>query len=420
MSLTKQLPLCVVRALHKNGERRVYLIGSNGLEDDYSALYVTKNLRNAGSSLSSHEAALNAINVFYAFCLDRGIAVLERFRSGQYLTNYDCMALADFSIQNFGSESKRIQKVVALGKVRKGFTYSIPPVTRDTRYKRMTHIAAFVNWLGRYLLTGESEERVNKIEEMRDEILRLRPKSGSARDDFETKYFTTHDNDVLNSLIEPGSSKNPFSEGVQLRNLLIIEILRQCGIRIGEALNLQIRDIDHIKREMTIKRRHDDIEDPRIDQPLVKTNGRVIPISLFLTDLIIAYLVQRRTVPGAKKNKYLLVTFKSGPTQGQPMTHGAVDSMLQTLDEADNRLSHISSHKFRHFFSSELASEQLANGTDENSQELHRRTRNYIAGRKPHSDVDALYVEQNTKRQARDVMLTVQEKLARPRKGEIQ
>lgn len=412
MSLTSPLPFRLTRALHADGERRVYLVDPRGLEDDYSSLYITSSLRGAGLSVASHEQALASINVLCGFCLERDIDLLSRFKAGQYLATNECIALADFAQNSFGAEYKQHQKVVALGKVRRGYTYAMPAVARDTRHKRLTHIAEFVNWLGKYLLTGASRERVRQIEEMRDEILRRRPAAGSARDDFDVQHFTPQDNERLNQLIAPGTSGNPFTEVVQLRNLLVIEILRQTGVRIGEALNLKVRDIDHVKREMTVRRRHDAIEDPRIDQPLVKTDGRVIPLSLFLTDLVVQYVALRRFVPGAKKHQYLLVTHKAGPSQGQPMTQSAIDSMFETIAAADEHLSHLTAHKFRHFFSSELAGEQLTQGTDPNSRELHRRTRNYIAGRKAHSEVDSTYTEYDTKRQARKAMLAVQEKMA--------
>ncbi len=389
----------------------MYLVDARGLEDDYSSLYITSSLRGPGLSVASHEQALAAINVLCGFCLKREIDLLGRFKSGQYLTSSECMALADFAQNSFGAEYKLHQKVVALGKVRRGYTYAIPAVARDTRHKRLTHIAGFVNWFGKYLLTGSSRERVRQIEAMRDEIIRLRPTAGSARNDFEVQYFTPQHNQRLNTLIAPGCQGNPFGEGIQLRNLLVIEILRQTGIRIGEVLNLKVRDIDHVKREMSIRRRHDAIEDPRIDQPLVKTDGRIIPLSPFLTDLVIQYVALRRVVPGAKKHQYLFVTHKAGPTQGRPMTQSAVDFMFETIAEADEQLSHLTAHKFRHFFSSELAGEQVSQGTDPNSRELHRRTRNYIAGRKAHSEVDSLYTEYDTKQQARKALLAVQEKM---------
>lgn len=411
MSVTERLPYQLTRALHQDGERRVYLVNNRGLEDDHSALFVIQKFRNPGLSVASQEAALGAINVLAGWCAARSINLVSRFASADYLTPNECQSLSDFAQLNFGAEFKRRQKVVALGKVRRGYAYSPPSVARQTHGKRLTHIAHFLDWLAKYLLTHTSRARVVQIEEMRDEVLRLRSLASARRDDIDDEEFTRQDNDRLNEIVKPGSPKNPFSEELQLRNLLLIELLRQTGIRRGEALNLQVRDVDHVKRLLTIKRRQDTPEDPRKDQPKVKTEGRAIPISAYLTDLIVQYVAQRRTVPGAKKHRYLFVTHKSGLTQGEPLTLAALREVFREIKRAEEDLDHLRPHKLRHLFNNELARHQLEQGSDPNSKESHRRVRNYIAGRKQHSEVDALYTETETKRQAEGAVLAVQRKL---------
>jgi integrase len=390
----------------------VYLINGKGLEEDYSALFAICSIRNPGLSVASQEAALNAINVLYAFCEERGIDLTARFKAGTYLTSNECRALGDFARFNFGVEYKKRRAVVQLGKVRRGYVYSMPTVERQTHFKRLTHIANFSSWLAKYLLTHTSRDRADAISQMQDEILQNRLEVGARRDDFDDVLFTLQDNDLLSEIIAPGAPRNPFATEVQLRNLLLVELLRQTGIRHGEALNLQVRDVDHVKREIRIRRRHDDKDDPRLDQPLVKTSGRAIPISVGLTDLIVQYVALRRSVPGAAKNRYLFVTHKSGPTQGQPMTKDAVKAVFNAIKGEESKLSHLTPHKLRHLFNSELARYQHQQGSDPNSKETHRRVRNYIAGRKPTSEVDALYTELETKRQAQEAMLKVQERMA--------
>lgn len=389
----------------------MYLVDDKGLDDDYSALFVTSTIRNAGLSVASQEAALGAINVLAGFCVAQQINLVSRFGAGSYLTSTETQALSDYAQQNFGSEFKKQQKVVALGKVRRGYAHLPPSVARQTHSKRLTHIASFVDWLAKYLLTHTNRERAQRITAMHDEILSRRLSAAPSRDDVDEQEFLRQDNELLNEVILPGSARNPFSDGLQLRNLLLVELLRQTGIRRGEALSLQVRDVDHIKRQITVRRRHDTKDDSRVDQPLVKTEGRVIPISPYLTDLIVQYVAVRRTVPGATKHRYLFVTHKSGLTHGQPMTKAALREVFGVIAKSDEGLSHLRPHQLRHFFSSELAHHQFEDGSDPDTKDQHRRVRNYIAGRKPHSEVDATYTKIETKRQARDVVLAVQEKL---------
>lgn len=412
MSLTAALPYKLTRVMLSDGERRSYLIDERGLEDDYSALFVLATIRKPGLSVASQEAALGAVNVLAGFCKEQKIDLISRFRSGEYLTDFETEALSDFAQQNFGAEFKRHQKAAALGKVRRGHAYKLPHVARPTHFKRITHIAAFADWLAKYLLTGSSRDRLQAIKAMNDDIIRFRINSAPPRDDFEEDDFTSHDNALLNSLIEPGAQGNPFTVDVQLRNFLLVDLFRKLGVRLGEVLNVKVRDVDQVKRTVTVRRRHDAKDDPRVDQPLVKGDGRAIPISQELTESIMRYVNARRKVPGALKHGYLLVTHKSCPTLGAPMTKAAAREVFQTLIGADKRLDHLRAHQLRHFFNNELAHVQQESGTDANSQDVHRRVRNHIGGRKAHSAVDATYTTIETKRQARVAVLGVQERMA--------
>lgn len=318
MSISQPLPFKLAKALLPNGERRPYLVGRDGMEDDYCSLFVISTQRNRGLSVASQEAALNAVNVLCGFCQVNGIDLAGRLRAGRYLTSIECEALSNFARQSFGAEAKRRQKVVALGKVRRGYAYAVPSVARQTHFKRLTHIADFVEWMAKYLLTHVSPDRMLRIAEMREDVLRHRSSSAPVRDDVQDDGFTQRHNQALNVVIAPGSERNPFRPELQLRNLLLVEMLRQTGIRRGELLSLQVRDVDHVKQQITVRRRHDAIDDPRVDQPVSKTDGRTIPISVYLTELIVQYVAQRRTVPGATKHRYLFVTHKSGPTKVSP------------------------------------------------------------------------------------------------------
>ncbi|MFY9460012.1 MAG: hypothetical protein WAP57_09705, partial [Aquabacterium commune] len=151
------------------------------MEDDYSSLFVVSTIRNPGLSVASQEAALNAVNVLSGFCRHHQIDLAARLQAGTYLSFLECEALSNFARQSFGAEAKRHQKIVSLGKVRRGYAYAIPAVARQTHFKRLTHIADFVEWMAKYLLTHVSTERMTRIAEMRREILRHRGSSAPSR-----------------------------------------------------------------------------------------------------------------------------------------------------------------------------------------------------------------------------------------------
>lgn len=412
MSLTESLPLRLTRTIQPGGERWVFLVDARGIEEDYSTLFATATIRNAGLSVATQEAALNAINILYGFCQMEGIRLISRFLAGKYLTSNECEALANFARHNFGAEYKRRRAAIALGKGRRGYNYSMPAVERRTQHMRLTRIANFVGWLAKYLLTHNSNQRLLKIQEMQDDILHRRQYPGKKGDDFDDEEFTLQDNDLLNEIIAPGSRRNPFDEKVQFRNMAIIELLRQTGMRRGEVLSLRVKgDIDQVKRVIRVVSRHDNVDDPRVNQPLVKTLDHAIPISPYLVDLIVHYVGDRRSIPGLGKHGYLFVTHKAGPTQGQPMSKAALQDIFRSIRTLEPRLSHLTPHKLRHLFSSEMARQQLEVPNNPNARELHRRTRNQVAGRQGHSEVDAIYTQAETRRQVRKPVLAVQDKL---------
>lgn len=416
--MTTLLPYHLHLALHHDGERRSYLVDKRGLEEDYSTLYTIAKIRNRGESVALQEASLSAVNVLYAFCRKSEIDLVSRFAKGNYLTSSECHKLADFARFDFSKKSQQKHAIVALGKGRRGYSYSLPMVAIGSHSKRLGYIARFVKWLADYLLTHVSKEHTRQIESMRDVILSCRIKEGPKRDDFDRAEFTLQQNTILNEIIALDAPRNPFSQTHQLRNLLIIELFRQTGMRRSEVLNLRVKDVDQVKRQLNVRRRHNSPDDPRVPQPRVKKEERAIPINEELVDLIRQYIAVRRTVPSATKHLYLLVTHKSGPTQGQPMTIAALNELFKTIKKSDARLAHLSPHKQRHLFSGQLARVQHEQGTDSNQQEEHRRVRNYLSGRKATSEVDAIYIEQETKRLAREAALAAQETLRCPPKRE--
>jgi integrase len=414
MSVTASLLYTLTTVILPGGERRSYLVDKRGLEDDYASLYNISKVRNKSHAVATSDAVLAAINVLYSYCKYWEIDLLARFRAGKYLLPNECEALANYAQRKFTPIAKKRQKVASLGQGRHRHTYGEDTVARNTQRMRLDYIAAYVEWLAKYLLTDSSAERLKKIEAMRDDIVSHKPKAGARRDDTDKKHFTSAQNAHLNEIIMPGSDRNPFQSHVQLRNLCLIEVLRQCGLRRGEELNLRVRDVDHVKHLIKVRRRHDSPDDPRANQPNPKTLERDIPISPYLTELIISYVAERKNISGAKKHQYLFVTHKSGKTQGQPLSIDALNRVFEILCEAEPKLEGLTAHKFRHYFSSELADVQLRMGTDTNSQDAHRRVRNYLSGRKPTSQVDALYTEMDTKRQARKATEALHERMAPP------
>ena len=412
MSLYAPLPLKLKTSRFVSGVRRAFLVDAEGLPEPYSTLYVTMKLRNTGLSVATQQAALNAVNVLFAHAAHARVDLVARFKAGQLLDRIECEALRRSVQANHGPEAKRQAVVVAIGSGKRGYVPSVHPVARGTEYQRLTYIARFLEWLAGEVAGDSGDGRAANITAMTENIQALRPNSPRAGKDVDTNAFTREDDALLRHLIAPGSTSNSFVPLVQVRNALLIELLRLLGKRRGEVLNIRVRDIDFARCQIQFVRRADDKYDPRVNQPRVKTRTHTVPLGANLASLIERYLVDRRDVPGATKQPYLLVTHKAGPTQGQAMTIEALKEVFRTIKLSEPRLSHLHPHLLRHFNSDELARAQLNEEASSSSSERHRRQRNYLAGRAPESELDSQYTQRETQRQARVVSLRTQDELS--------
>ncbi len=369
-------------------------------------LFITKKVRNLSRSIATVQAYLGAINVLYLHAATHRIDLVERFTRCEFLDPTECEALFDSTQTDFGPEHRRVCKIVALGRAKRGHVYAAKVLKASSQYDRLTYISLFLEWLGAYLSPRGGSGRVDEIAAMSTQILALRPKVNGRSN---CKGVSARQNALLVSLIEPGSPNNPFVVYVQVRNLLAIELMRLLGKRRGEALGIRVGDINLSKRQIDIIRRADDPADPRQHQPRTKTLEHTIAVGEGLAQIIDRYLEIRREVPGAKKHPYLLVTHKAGPTQGQPMTTAALYGVFRTLGRAEPALRGLHPHLLRHFQSDELAASQQSEAPTPESRESHRRIRNHVAGRVPDSGLDAVYTSREIAAQARAASLKHQE-----------
>lgn len=415
MSFSTSPPFSLWTTRLPSGEARAFLVDSLGVPDSYSTLFVTVMLRNAGKSVALQEATLNAINVLYRHCQKQCIDLQLRFKRGQFLDRWEVEALRSTVQQSFGSEQKALAKVIELGKGKRGHRYRSKPVATKTQRGRLTYIAQYLGWLANELNADREDARSLEIAAMCKQIYAIRPPESERGEHVDKDRFTRAQNEVLNDIIEPGSGRNPFKSAVQLRNKLIVYLLRSIGKRRGEVLNIRLADVKFSEHRIDIVRRADDPNDPRERQPLVKTNEHSIPLYPELEDLIQEYMQVRRKIPGTRKHPYLLVTHQTGRTLGHPMTIEALRKVFRVLKTSDPALRRIHPHILRHFHSDTMAQVQQHGPQTPQSRETARRTRNWLAGRRPESEVDAVYTRRAIEKEAADVSARTQRETMRHR-----
>ncbi|UNO25525.1 site-specific integrase [Pseudomonas amygdali] len=138
---------------------------------------------------------------------------------------------------------------------------------------------------------------------------------------------------AIREVLKPDSSYRLWDDGgVQSRNKLMFTLLYELGIRRGELLNIKCEDINFHSNRIYIVRRADEKSDPRVKQPLVKTNDRELVCKAHVIKAVQEYiLTYRRKVPGARKHGYLFVTHKAGPTLGQPLSIAGYKDVVNSL-----------------------------------------------------------------------------------------
>ncbi len=136
---------------------------------------------------------------------------------------------------------------------------------------------------------------------------------------------------------------------MQRRNRLMILLLFYLGIRGGELLNIRIQDIDFSANRIRIVRRADEQADSRTNEPNAKTRERLLPLAESLAQELHSYILQdRRKVRNAKKNDYLFVTYKSGPTLGNPISKGGYHKIFSVVRSISPQLYAATGHSLRH------------------------------------------------------------------------
>jgi len=396
-----------------SGERYCLLVSSSGLPMFYPNLYVTTQVRNRSQSYSAMESALSGISVLHRFLDESGEDLEERFRKGRFLEDAELDAIRDFCQLSFRRSSRAgsSASVVPL----KGKQKAAEHVSAETEYVRLTVIAKYLRWMAE-LIAGPSADKATTLNIARMErvLKSRRPIKKNRNAETKVKGLTDEQLDILFELFRPESEFNPFSErSVAVRNRLIFLLLYHLGIRGGELLNIRIRDFDFASNQLVIARRADDKDDPRTDQPLVKTLDRRLPLKDTLAKEIHDYILNdRRNVRNAGKNDFLLITHKAGPTQGQPLSKSAYKKIMAVVRSVSPSLYKFTGHQLRHTWN-EKFSDQMDAMDDPPDEEQQEKIRSYLMGWREGSGTGATYNKRFVRKKANEAAMALQEGMTR-------
>ncbi|RYZ92389.1 MAG: site-specific integrase [Proteobacteria bacterium] len=401
-----------------DGERYCALIARDtGLPVFYPTLYVTSQVRNRSLSHAAMEQAHCALAVLLNFCSDASINLEARLSEKSWLTSGECSAVRDYCQKDFRPyRNTERSTVISISKAGKRHSDAPKKVAKHTTSTRLTHIAHFISWLANLLNQSQLDEHTaNSIRSMEKCILALRPSYRQRNPSLDEQRGLCKDQEKeLMQILAAKHERNPFhNEGIQTRNQLMIVMMRHLGIRSGELLNIRIEDIDFQKNEVSIKRRADQLDDPRRRQPLVKTLARRLLVDPKLAEFIRHYIVNtRRLIPNARKNPYLFITHKSGPTLGAPMSRANFNAVIRSIKFSSALLRNFSSHDLRHTWN-ERFSEWMDSKENPESKEQQEKIRENWMGWREGSGTASIYNRRFIRRKALEAGLELQASLLR-------
>ena len=398
-----------------SGERYCLLVNAHsGLPFFYPNLFITTQSRNRSLSYSSMESTLSGISVLLRFMQKRGENIETRFQKGEFFKGYELDALRDFCQIKFRSQRTKEESNGILNI--SGLRDFDEKVSSQTEYVRLTVIAQYTKWLAEQQFVGSSKDRliVLQIGKMEKGLKARRPVKKNRNAVRDEKGLDEEQIALVFELFRPDSELNPFTDkSVRIRNRLIFLMLYHLGLRGGELLNIRIRDIDFGKNQLVVVRRADEKDDPRTNQPLVKTLDRRLPMKDTLVQEIHHYILNgRKNIPNSNKNDFLFVTHKSGPTQGQPLSKSGYKKVIEIVRTASPALFNFTGHQLRHSWN-EAFSNQMDAMNESPNQEQQEKMRSYLMGWKEGSGTATHYNKRFVRKKANEAALKLQEGMVR-------
>lgn len=398
------------------------LLDRDGMPMFDPTVFVLTELRGRNRSANTIGIVLRSVMAFHLFLDARDIDLDARLSAGTVLSLSEVdelVRLCRLPISSLaamsGVRKKSTSRVMSMEKARMSARNVRPDeVDPDVVASRLRYIRMYLQWL-----SGERQSRLGF-----DPLLaaQLRDSSRFVAQAIEARIPREAGRDVLGQregladeakaellrVIDPLSPDNPWrDQHTRYRNALLVHWLLYLGLRLGEALGVRAGDIVARSREVTIHRRADDPDDPRLYQPQTKTRARVLILSESLLHETQAYILNHRsTLPGAKKHPFLFVASRTG----RPMTLIAVGKMFKELRERCPSLpKELSAHVLRHTWNDDFSKEMDRRGE---APEFEHQSRSYLMGWSPTSNTAAVYTRRHVRNKANEVSLELQSQLA--------
>lgn len=399
------------------------LAGSTGVPLFEPTLYAVTELRGRGVASATIKQSLQAVMVLCAVLERLGVDLNARLADRRLLEAGEIEELVHCCHLPMDALTQQVSplhvaqppKVVSLERLRMGETQANDvQVSRATAAIRMYYICDYLKWRVDTELLKLAKNQVADHESLKnigDKVLSAiqerAPKMGIRDLEDRRQGLAPEVLARLRELIEPQNARLIWkSQHAAERNALIIHWLLHLGLRRGELLGVRIEDINFQTQEVHIKRRPDDPEDPRINEPNTKTMGRLLALNDELIDLTHKYIVgRRRMLQGARSHSFLFVAMDTG----KPLSLASLNKIFTVLrrkcpDLPDDLIPHL----LRHTNASELTKTMDENKVPEETQKkILIRVMGWVDG----SKMPGHYTVGLIKQKSREASLGLQRKI---------
>lgn len=349
----------------KSGERYVFLLGKDGVPDFWVTHFVTQKLRmtNAATSIEQYLKSIKHLKRWEE--INRR-DLLDEIHNGNVPDRDDIKKIKEHcSYQARAIKEISSGNVVDMGKFYLSRTKDKPTIGKSQYISRIAHIAEYLHFIGKERVKHKprASELFDKLDKMKTQLKKDNPKGKLKKVSLDKSGIP---DDVFEDFVEvasPYSHHNPFKARViKFRNYLIVRTLYETGFRCSELLALRISDIgtDTYNPTLSIVRRHDSKDDPRLKEPTAKTLGRSVSITKELRDLLNTYInIYRSDTKVAKRHPFIFVSHKNkiGHYQsGQPLIQQTINDIFNSIKRVNSeRFWAITPHSYRHYFNDQLS-----------------------------------------------------------------
>lgn len=377
-----------------SGERYVLLEGPpHGLALDGTSLYTSMCLREAGKSPNTMAQHLAAIAVFLDWAAGQGIDPDQRI-----------LSLALFS----RDEITGLRRMLRDNRDRRTAGTLYGTVGASHFAFRCHAVRDYVAWHAERAI-----DRIRNADVLRQQQARI------ALDDFRKRMsehlpvrrqsdregVSREVQELFLAAIRPEDPANPFKPAYRSRNHALLLLYHELGLRRGEGLKLKGEDLDlHGPRPVVrIVLRQDDPEDPRRNEPRLKTEQRDLPIGPALVEALRAWVTRDRPkIPGSRRSPYVFLS-----RSGAPLAENTVNLLYATLRTRVPGLpADFTTHVARHTANDRFGEVAKALGWSEDEE---RQARNYQFGWTKTSRQGDGYSKRRIREKAREASLRMQQ-----------